>query len=170
MPNGAEFLPYGFAIYGEDVYGDGANPIPVVITDCLSEQPGYCPAYVRFQFSGVNLGLYIFEQNPLSYDIYPQRTTQKYAYILNNDRTIDETYKKLEIGLSWDYMPESMWNSIMTYSRKKVDGTSEALYFWDANLGRFCGRQVKIEGMTSEVRAGYDPPHRFNVSFKLREI
>ncbi len=170
IDNFPEFLPYGEALYGDDLYGEGQNIYPIVITDCLSEQSGYCPAYVRFQFSGVNLGLYIFEQNPLSYDIYPQRTTKAYSYIIDSNTTVDETYKKIEIELRWDYMPESMWNQIMTYSRKRVDGRSEELYFWDANLGRFCGRQVKMEGISAEVRGGYNPPARHNVVFKLREI
>lgn len=161
---------YGVATYGNDTYGDIAPAVIVIGGNCLSEQPGFCPVYTRFQFSGVNLGLYIFEINPTSYDIYPQRNSKSYNYINNVSKIMDASYIKLEIDIRWDNMPEDMWNSIKTYSRKKVDGSSEVLYFWDANLGRFCGRQVKIEEFTTELHGGYNPINRFNVSLKMREV
>lgn len=161
---------YGYSEYGANVYGDGLEPQPANLTTCLTDQPGFCPVYTRFQLSGINLGLYIFEQNPLTYDVYPQRNTQKYSYILNSDNTVDQTYEKMEIQLTWDSMTEAMWNNLMVYSRKKVDGSSETLYFWDANQGRFCGKQIKMEGITAEVRGGFDPITRFNVAVKIREV
>lgn len=161
---------YGVATYGNDTYGDIAPAIIVIGGDCLSEQPGFCPVYTRFQFSGVNLGLYIFEINPTSYDIYPQRASKSYTYINEFSNIIDADYNKLEISIEWANMPESMWNSIKTYSRKKVDGRSEDLYFWDANMGRFCGRKVKIEEFSADLKGGWNPINRFSVSLKLREV
>lgn len=160
---------YGRAQYGVDTYG-GAVPAPVSSTACLDAQPGYCPSYVRFQFSGVNLGLYIFELNPSTYDIYPQRTTQSYSYVNEVYGTIDEDYMKLEIDLFWNLMPYQMYQDIKVYSRKLVDGTSEDLYFWDANMGRFCGKKVKIEEFEGRVIGGYYPIDRHSVRLKLREV
>lgn len=167
-------LLYGVGRYGVNVYGDvggsGVQPTPTPIEPCLSEQPGYCPTYTRFQFSGVNLGLYIFELNPTNYDIYPQRTTKSYSHTLGHDTTIDQNYDKIEISISWREMSESMWQSIIPYSRKLVDGTSEDLYFWDANLGRFCGRRVKLEEFSAQLVGGNNPIKRFNVNAKLRSV
>ncbi len=163
LPNFPEFLPYGVAVYGDDLYGDGINiypngnnPYPI--------QSGYCPQYLRFQFSGIALPLYIFDQNPLNYDGYPQRTTQSYKNIMNSDPTIDEPYEKVEINMTWDHMSEAMWNAIMPYTRKKVDGSQENLWFWDGTIGRFREVRVKIESFRGEVRGGYFPIDRFTQS------
>lgn len=167
--NGPGFTAYyGYAFYGQDVYGLFEEP---VTTGIYLEQDGYCPRYLRFQFSGVNtLPLYVFDLNPSSYDSYPQRNTQSYKTILNYDPTSDEDYKKLEFTMSWDRMPETMWFSMLPYTRKKVDGTSELIYFWDGNIGHYKATSVRIESFRGEVRAGYDPVDRFNVSIKLREV
>ncbi len=168
--NGPGFTAfYGFGVYGEDVYGEVPEPI-VSATGTYNVQNGYCPRYLRFQFSGVNLGLYIFEINPTEYDVYPQRTTQSYKTILDPDLTVDESYIKLELSMKWDFMTENMWQSITPYSRKKVDGTSEILYFWDGSINRFLEKQVKVEAFAGELRGGYFPVCRHNVSVKLREL
>lgn len=162
-----EFQAYGDSLYGYDLYGDGAflsNPPLVYAT------PGKCPDYLRFQFSGINLGLYVFEINPSKYDVYPQRNTQSYKTILDFDPTSDEEYNKIEINMSWDQMSAKMYADILPYSRKKVDGSSEQLYFWDANVRRFFEGQIKVEALHGELRAGFAPPDRFNVSLRLREI
>lgn len=165
-----ELNHYGAAVYGSDTYGDIPPVNPTIVIACLEQQPGYCPEYIRFQLSGVNLGLYIFELNPTEYDIYPQRRTQAYSHVNNFNGTIDSDYNKLEIELKWTNMPASMWEAISVYSRKKYDGTSEDLYFWDANFGRFCGRRIKLEEFRADVRGGYDPINRMNVSVLLREV
>lgn len=163
-----EFLPYGESIYGEDLYGDGPPYIPILPISPYGIQSGYCPQYLRFQFSGIRLPLYIFDQNPISYDGYPQRTTQSYKNLINPDPTIDEPYQKIEMTMTWDRMPESMWNAILPYTRKKVDGSSEPLYFWDGQIGRFKEGRIKVESFRGEVRGGYFPIDRFNVSLKMR--
>ncbi len=91
---------YGYGAYGQNVYGMLAGPTPV-ITGIYVQQNGYCPLYLRFQFSGIALPLYVFEQNPTEYDAYPQRTTQSYRTIDNFDPTVDEEYRKIEITMAW---------------------------------------------------------------------
>ncbi len=166
--NGPGFTAYyGYGIYGQDVYGVLEEPIT---TGIYLLQSGYCPQYLRFQFSGVTLPLYVFHLNPSSYDPYPQRTTQSYRAITNFDPTVDEDYKKIEIDMSWTRMSEIMWESIYPYTRKKVDGTSEPLYFWDGTIGHYKGSLIKLEYFKGEVKAGTDPIDRFNVSMKIREV
>lgn len=162
-----ELNHYGVAQYGYDTYGD-IPPVGGAVVFPYPEVPGYCPQYLRFQLSGINQGLYVFELNPSSYDPYPQRSTQSYKTIINYDKTIDQQYNKLEIELQWDEMSEAMWNSLLPFSRKRVDGTSEAFYFWDSHINRFNGHRVKIESLKGEVKAGYTPINRFNVSMKIR--
>lgn len=171
-PNEGFTLYYGGnGVYGYSLYGDVGNPGPEpVVTGIYNIQDGYCPRYLRMQFSGSILPLYVFQINPSVYDAYPQRNTASYKTILNFDPTIDETYKKLEITLQWDRMPQQMWNDILPYSRKKVDGTSERLLFWDAGVGHYKESLMKLEYLKGEVRAGEDPVDRHNVSLKLREI
>ncbi len=166
MPNGFSFT-YGQAFYGEDIYGEVVQFVPAPANG-YTEQAGYCPKYLRFQISGINMGLYVFDINPTSYDGFPQRTTQSYRNILGFDPTVDKNYDKIEIDMSFEQMPESMWNSLLPYSRKKVDGTSEDLYLWDSHAGRFQGNKMRIEAMRGEVKGGYFPIDRFNVSMKIR--
>ena len=159
---------YGVATYGNDTYGN-AEPInPNTIVIPYPEVPGYCPQYLRFQLSGVKQGLYVFELNPSSYDPYPQRTTQSYKNITVFEHTIDAPYNKLEIDMHWDEMSNNMWNSLIPYSRKNVDGTSENLYFWDSHVNRFQGHRVKIESLRCDLKGGHYPLTRFNVSMKIR--
>lgn len=158
---------YGQAQYGVNVYGEVVIP-STLPGPCLTDQPGYCQTYTRFQFSGVNLGLYIFDLNPTNYTPFPQRTTQSYKTILNFDDTVDEQYDKIDMTLTWNEMSESMWNYILPYTRKNVDGTSESLYFWDGNFGRACGKKVKIESFNGQLHGGNTPIKRFNVSLRIR--
>lgn len=160
---------YGYGIYGQNVYGT-LDEAPNITTGIYVVQNGYCPLYLRFQFSGATLPLYVFDVNPSTYDPYPQRTTQSYNLILNFDTTIDQDYKKIEINMQWDRMPEAMWEAIYPYTRKKVDGTSESLYFWDGAIGHYKESLIKIEDFQGEVRAGLDAIDRFNVSMRLREV
>lgn len=163
-------LYYGYGIYGQDVYGDGFQEPISATTGVYLVQNGYCPRYLRFQFSGATLPLYVFDLNPSSYDPYPQRTTQSYSLILNFDTTIDQDYNKIEVSMNWDRMPETMWESLLPYTRKKVDGTSERLYFWDSTIGRARESLVKVEEFQGEVVAGETPIDRHSVSMKLRFV
>ena len=170
------------AQYGRNKYGAGTfygpgtyltpqtGVQPVQSTQCLVQQSGFCSQYVRFQFSGAQLGLYVFDVNPTVYNQYPQRTTQAYNTILNSYPTIDETYNKLEIDLKWNRMPYGMWSIIKNYALKNTDGTSNTLYFWDANMGRFCGSTVKIEAFQADLDAKQATMDRMNVSIKLRQV
>ena len=157
---------YGISLYGPpSIYGPGTGVPPP--TGWFNTKT-WCWDYPRFALSGVNIGYYEFEINPTSYNVYPQRDTQTYATIMNSTPTIDQPYEKLVIEMTWAYMSENMWIKIKPYARKKVDGTSDNTYFWDANFGRFSQGKVKIEDLKGEVQGGYDPPDRKNVSLKLR--
>lgn len=159
---------YGFAVYGSDVYGEWADDVPATTTGIYVVQDGYCPRYLRFQFSGATLPLYVFEVNPSEYNPYPQRTTQQYQTVLNFNPTVDENYNKIEMSMAWQRMPESMWEAIYPYTRKKVDGTSEDLYLWDGEIGHFRETRIKVENFKGEVKGGYDPVDRFTVSMAFR--
>ncbi len=163
---------YGYGIYGQNVYSLVAGPTNtgVTPTGIYNIQNGYCPLYLRFQFSGINLGLYVFDLNPSTYMPFPQRTTQQYQTILDFNPTVDESYQKIELNMTWDQMPEKMWTAMLPYSRKNVDGTSENLYFWDGTIGRCRETSVKIESLRGEIRAGWDPIDRFSVSLKMRLV
>lgn len=153
------------AIWDEDVYEAAISTTGVYST------PGFCPAdYLRFKFSGVNLGEYIFEINPTSYNVYPQRDTSAYSMITDTDPTIDKSYIKHEINISWNRISQDMWAELEAFARKRVDGTSEDLYFWDGSIGRFSCSRVKIERLRGEVLGGRDPIERDGVSFMLREV
>lgn len=171
MPN-TGFAKYGEGSrYGQSLYGDGFY-IPPPPSGLYPPQAfsGACPTYQRFALSGLNLPLYIFELNPDSYDSYPQRTTQSYKTILDFDPTIDETYKKIELSMGWTEMSDAMWSSLLTYSRKLVDGTSEPLYAWDSTVNHLNGTLIKIEQLKGQVQGGNAPVKRFSVSLKLRII
>ncbi len=159
---------YGYGLYGSNVYGVIAGAPAPVVTGIYVIQDGYCPRYLRFQFSGIALPLYVFDINPSNYDAYPQRTTQQYQNILNFNPTVDENYNKIEIDMSWDRIPENMWEMLYPYTRKRVDGTSEPLFFWDGDVGRARESRVKVEYFKGEVSAGEDPIDRHNVSMRLR--
>lgn len=153
---------YGLSNYGVGLYGV-ETPVEAIC------EPDYSRiVYTRFAFSGVNLGYYPFEINPTSYNAYPQRTTKAYDIINGVNPTIDEDYNKLIIDMSWGWMPERMWNKLVPYARKKVDGTSENTYFWDLDIARFNGVKIRVENLKAEARAGSDPVDRFNVSLQLR--
>lgn len=132
--------------------------------------PGFCPDYLRFQLSGVNLGLYIFDVNPTNYDIYPKRATGGYSTIMDSDPTVNRDYMKYEVTLRWRRMSERMWNQLQPYSRKNVDGTSETMYFWDAQFNRFFEKQVRIEMLEGRILAGNLPIDRFDVKLRIREV
>jgi len=159
---------YGIALYGQILYGNTLVPTPTPGGSGYLFDPPYCPVYQRFMFWGENLGYYMFEMNPRDYDPRPQRDTQVYQVIADTNPTFDKDYNKMVVNMSWEYMPERMWNAILPYMRKKVDGSSEALYFYDAQITNFNWTKVKVEALRGEARGGYEPVHRFNVSLKLR--
>ncbi len=164
MPGG-QALIWDTGTWDDDVWDVGA-----AIDSGVYTTPGYCPDYLRFQLSGINLGLYTFEINPSNYNIFPQKRTGGYATILDPDPTVEEDFNKLEIQVSWKRMPLKMWEQIEAYSRKEVDGTSEDMWFWDANTGRFTGNKVKVEKLSARVRGGTEPLDRFDVKMSLKEL
>jgi hypothetical protein len=118
--------------------------------------------------SGVSLGAYTFELNPMQYDPFRRRETKVYQVVMSTNPTVDEDYRKTPIEISWDYMPQNMWDALVPYARKRRDGTSEDIYFWDGAISGFQGQRVRIEDLRGEVRGGYDPVCRWNVSMKIR--
>lgn len=154
---------YASSLYGNSVYGLGTG---VPVTSC--SEPTNCFVYDRFVLSGVNLGAYIFDLNPTKYDGFRRPEVKSYATVMSTNPTIDVPYNKIPIELSWDQMPQAMWDEILPYARKYRDGTSEDIYFWDGAISGMQGIRVRIEDLKGEVRGGYEPVHRFNVSMKLR--
>ncbi len=156
-------------LYGNTAQYTITPPGPILPTGYFP-QDGYCPKYLRFQFSGVDLGLYIFDINPSNYDPYPKRTTKSYQTILSSDPTIDETYIKINETMTWDRIPYTMWQRLSEFSNKKVDGTSDIIYFWDGEIGKYREAPIKVEGLKGDIMAGYDPIEVFSVSIELRDI
>lgn len=149
---------YGSSKYGAGKYG----------TETACVEPAFCLNYDRFVLSGVNLGSYTFEINPTRYDPYRRQEPQVYSVVMSTNPTVDVPYEKLPIDISWDYMPERMWNAILPYARKYRDGSSENIYLWDGGISGIQGQRIRIEDIKAEVRGGVEPVHRYNVSMKIR--
>ncbi len=130
-----------------------------------------CINYPRFQLNSTDLGIYVFEINPSTYDVFPSRTTRPYTTIQSSDPTVDQDYNKIDVVYRWDYMSESMWNDIYPYYAKNVDGTSLiGLTFSDATIGRFSNTPITVCKFTGTTQAGYFPVDRFSVEMIIRQI
>lgn len=153
---------YGQSVYGAAVYGLDSG----VVTPC--SEPAYCPSYDRFVLSGSTLGNYIFELNPMRYDPYRRQEPQVYSVVMSTNPTVDVPYEKVSVEMSWDFMPERMWNALLPYARKRRDGSSENIYIWDGGISGLQGQRIRIEDLKAEVRGGVEPVHRYNVSMRIR--
>ncbi len=100
---------------------------------------------ILFKLSGVTQGLYVFEQNPLSMDIYSPKQEVTILNTLAGENIYQRNLFDNQIRiLKWDRAMFSLYASLKTFTIRDSNGNIPVSYFWDGTVKEFQGAAIQV--------------------------
>ena len=122
---------------------------------------------ILFKLSGVNPGLYTFEQNPETYDILtPKQLTNVLSTIVGDDiyqrGLLDNEVRKM----TWSETSYTLYTGLGVYAQRDALGNISTSYFWDGTVKEFQGAAIQVLDVYGTPLPAKDNKWRVEMQFK----
>jgi hypothetical protein len=100
---------------------------------------------ILFRFSGVNLGEYIFPQNPMAMSIFSPKQELTILPILVGENIYQRALLDNNIrSMSWSETTTDIYTSLRRFSERDSLGNIPTTYFWDGTVKEFQGTAIQV--------------------------
>lgn len=100
---------------------------------------------ILFKLSGITQGVYTFEQNPETYDIFaPKQRANVLPTIIGEDiyqrALLDNEVREM----TWGEANYSLYTGLKNYVERDPNGNIITSYFWDGTVNEFQGAAIDL--------------------------
>ncbi len=125
---------------------------------------------ILFKLSGIS-GLYIFDQNPIRYDVMTPKKENNILPLLVGENIyqrplLDNTMRKME----WDNTTFDLYSGLKQFASRGENGEPPIVYFWDGTVYEFQGAPVQVIDVYGKPIAGNSPKWQVEMQFKWMQV
>lgn len=126
---------------------------------------------ILFQLSGLNQGLYVFEQNPERYDVFTPKKENTILPLLINENIyqrplLDNVVRKME----WSMTSYSLYSGLKQFANRGAFLIPDTVYFWDGTVFEFQGAAVQVIDVYGTPLAANPPKWKVEMQLKWVEV